>query len=669
LRFPGPYIAARASDRLKGANQDVCGIVGIAANEPLREEQRASVRRMADAIVHRGPDDKGFFDGDQVVLGMRRLSIIDVAGGHQPVANEDESVWTVCNGEIYNFRELRHGLEQRGHRFRSNSDVEVIVHLYEEHGESFVHLLAGMFAIALWDTRERKLIVVRDRLGIKPVYYCEKNGALAWASEVKALLQVPGVQAELDPAGLRAHLAVGYAVAPRTIFKGIHKLPPATMMIRQHGEQHSRSYWTIPEQTNHNLTENDWVGLVREELRKAVTSHMVSDVPIGAFLSGGIDSSAVVAFMAAETGRPVNTYSIGYEGSGAESYYNELPWASQVAERFGSNHHEINVQPTVSTLLPKLIWHLEEPISDSAIATTYLVSQLAADSVKVILSGVGGDELFAGYNRYLGDHYGALYAKVPSWLRQNVVQPLASRLPSGRQSRWMDLSRYARSFVGAAALPWREQYKLFIALQEHSVLDAMIVDDSLSDRDGFERILDGESASDPLLRLLRVDWQTQLGEDLLLLTDKMTMAESLECRVPFLDHRLVELAAGIPAHIKRPGGQLKHLLKKALEPDLPKDILYRRKRGFGAPVGAWFKGELRPLRDALLNRGVIESRGWLAPQAVAEVCRTHDQNRHDYTDLILVLINLEIWARLFLDGRSIDDVGAELGDIAARSVA
>jgi asparagine synthase (glutamine-hydrolysing) len=647
----------------------VCGIVGVAANGPLREEQRNSVRRMADAIVHRGPDDKGFFDGDEVVLGMRRLSIIDVAGGHQPIANEDETIWTVCNGEIYNYRRLRQELEQSGHRFRSNSDVEVIVHLYEEHGESFVDHLAGMFAIALWDTRERKLIVVRDRLGIKPVYYCERNGALAWASEVKALLQVPDVQAELDPAGLRDHLAVGYAVAPRTIFKGIFKLPPATMLIRQLGEQRSRRYWTIPEQTNQNLTENDWVELVREELRRAVTSHMVSDVPIGAFLSGGVDSSAVVAFMAAETGRPVNTYSIGYEGAGAANYYNELPWARQVAERFGSKHHEIKVQPAVSVLLPKLIWHLEEPISDSAVATTYLVSQLAADSVKVILSGVGGDELFAGYNRYLGDHYGALYAKVPCWLRQNVVQPLAARLPSGRQNRWMDLSRYARSFVGAASLPWQEQYRLFIALQARSVLDAMIVGDSRSSHDGFERILDGETAADPLLRLLRVDWQTQLGEDLLLLTDKMTMAKSLECRVPFLDHKLVELAAGIPAHTKRPAGQLKHLLKKALEQELPQDILHRRKRGFGAPVGAWFKGELRPLRHALLNRGVIESRGWLSQQVVAEVCRTHDQNRHDYTDLILVLMNLEIWARMFLDGRSADDVGAELDEYAAQSVA
>lgn len=647
----------------------MCGIVGIAGKTALSEAERAAVRRMADAIIHRGPDDEGFHDDENVVLGMRRLSIIDVAGGHQPIANEDGTVHVVCNGEIYNFRELRRELESRGHHFRTGSDAEVTVHLYEEHGEAFVEHLAGMFAIALWDARRRKLLVVRDRLGIKPVYYGERDGRLAWASEVKALLRVPGINTEIDAAGLREHLAIGYAVAPRTIFKGILKLPPATMLVWEAGELRSRRYWTIPEQTRGDLSEDDWTSLVREELGRAVSSHMVSDVPIGAFLSGGIDSSAVVALMAAEAGEPVNTYSIGYAGGGAARYYNELPYAHTVAERFGTRHHEIEVRPAVSTLLPKLVWHLEEPISDSAIATTYLVAQLAAQSVKVILSGVGGDEIFAGYNRYLGDHYNTLYGKVPSWLRSRVVEPLSARLPSGRQNRWMDLSRYTKSFVQAASLPWREQYKLFIAIQGQSTLEALLGDESLRNPDGFDRILAGEDSEDPLLRLFRVDWQTQLAEDLLLLTDKMTMAESIECRVPFLDHRFVELAARIPASVKRPEGRLKHLLKKALQADLPKEILYRRKRGFGAPVGAWFKGELQPLRESLLSRNAIGSRGWLAPDAVAAICREHDAHRHDYTDLLLVLMNLEIWARMFLDGRSPEDVGEELSESVIHSAA
>lgn len=647
----------------------MCGIVGIATSQPLREELRTAVRCMADSIAHRGPDDDGFYDGHSAVLGMRRLSIIDVSNGKQPFSNENGTVWTVCNGEIYNFRELRQMLQQRGHSFRSASDVEVIVHLYEEYGDRFVDHLAGMFAIALWDTRESKLILVRDRLGIKPLYFCEQDGMFAWASEVKALLKVPGVRAEVDAGGLRDHLAVGYAVAPRTIFRGIRKLPPATILIRCRGKEQIQRYWSVPKQTRTDLTEADWVALIREEFGRAVTSHMVSDVPIGAFLSGGIDSSAIVAFMAAQNSMPVNTYSIGYSGVGAASYYNELSWAGRVATEFRTSHHEIEVHPTASMLLPKLVWHLEEPISDSAIATTYLVAQLASQSVKVILSGVGGDELFAGYNRYLGDYYSSRYGKVPGWVRERLVRPLATHLPSGRQNRWMDLSRYARTFVRAAALPWREQYKLFIALEEQAVLERLLGDASLAEPDGFDRVLDGESAGDPLLRLLRVDWQTQLPEDLLLLTDKMTMAESIECRVPFLDHRLVELCAGIPTEIKRPAGRLKHLLKQALEPSLPRAILYRRKRGFGAPVGAWFKGELKPLRDTLLSRSSVESRGWLAADAVADICRAHDRNQDDYTDLLLVLMNVEIWARLFLDGCSVDDVGQELGEFVIGSAA
>jgi asparagine synthase (glutamine-hydrolysing) len=647
----------------------MCGIVGIASNRTLTDAERRAVRRMADAIRHRGPDDEGFYDAERIVLGMRRLSIIDLDGGHQPIANEDETVWVVCNGEIYNYRELRRNLSSSGHSFRSHSDVEVIVHLYEEFGENFVDHISGMFAIALWDARHDRLFIVRDRLGMKPVYYIHDETGLAWGSEVKSLLEVPGVRAQLDPAALRDHLTVGYSVGPHTIFRSVSKLPPATMLVWERGSFRTRQYWSIPTDTRDGPSESDWIELVRDQLRTAVASHMVSDVPIGAFLSGGIDSSAVVALMAAETGQPVNTYSIGYGGDRTATYYNELPWASQVARQFGTNHHEIEVRPDVSRLLPKLVWHLEEPISDTAIITTYLVSQLASESVKVILSGVGGDELFAGYNRYLGDYYGSLYRRVPSWLRHSFVRPLADRLPSGRQSRWMELSRYARSFVQAAELGWQQQYKLYLALEEEAVLGSLIGEESLRDPDGFDRVLAEESAGDPLLRLLRIDWQSQLGEDLLLLTDKMTMAESIECRVPFLDHRLVEHAARIPADLKRPGKRLKHLLKQALAADLPGEILERTKRGFGAPVGAWVKSQLLPLRGNLLGRTAIERRGWLAPDAVASICRDHDRNRSDYTDLIMVLMNLEIWARLFLDGRSIADVGDELSEVVQVSTA
>jgi asparagine synthase (glutamine-hydrolysing) len=641
----------------------MCGIVGVAGapnTEPLAVE---SVRRMADRIVHRGPDDEGFFASEGVVLGMRRLSIIDLAGGHQPIANEDETVWVVCNGEIYNYRSLRNSLVAQGHRFRTGSDVEVIVHLYEQYGEAFLDHLSGMFGLALWDTRCRRLIIARDRLGQKPLYYHVSSKGLAFASEIKGLLALPWVRAGVDASALREYLALGYCVAPGTIFTGIQKLPPATKLKWEGGHCQAETYWSLPIATRKGRSSDDWAAEVRSELQRAVTEHMVSDVPIGAFLSGGIDSSAVVAFMAQQSGRPVNTYSIGYSGGGAESYYNELSYASQVAGAFGTNHHEILVAPNVTELLPKLLWHLEEPISDSAIATTFLVSELAAQSVTVILSGVGGDELFAGYRRYLGEHYASRYRLLPGWMRHGVLDRLAEALPSGRQNRALDLARYAKRFVRASELSWRDQYRLFVEILSRDGLANLLLGD-VTGPDGFDRVAAAESGDDVLLRLMRIDSQTQLPEDLLLLTDKMTMAKSIECRVPFLDHRLVELAAQIPADIKIRGGALKHLLKTALKGVLHEEILNRSKRGFGAPVGNWFKSELRPLRQAILSKRSIESRGLLAWPAVESIVAAHDANREDYSDLILVLINLELWCRLFIDGRSSADLGGELAELA-----
>jgi asparagine synthase (glutamine-hydrolysing) len=626
-----------------------------------RAQTLEAVRRMAGAIVHRGPDDEGVYAGERAVIGMRRLSIIDLSGGHQPIANEDETLWVVCNGEIYNFQSVRATLERAGHRFRTGSDVEVLLHLYEEHGDRFLDHVSGMFAVALWDAKRERLILARDRLGIKPLYYTQVDGQLAFASEVKALLTLPSIRAGLNRAGLRDYLGLGYSVAPHTIFAGIDKLPPATMLVWTRSGVRTECYWSPPDQTDEKLSESDWVELMRAEFGRAVREHMISDVPIGAFLSGGIDSSAVVAFMSEHSSAPVNTYAIGYDGGAAASYYNELSYASEVAKRYGTRHNEILVKPDVAALLPKLMWYLEEPISDSAITTTYLVSELASREVKVILSGVGGDELFAGYKRYLGDHYTRRFLKLPQWLRRQVVRPLTDLLPSGRHSRWADLARYARKFVRASELPWREQYREFMEIQARAQLTQLLHDAPAGD-DGFDLVTASESAQDPLLRLLRVDARTQLAEDLLLLTDKMTMSRSIECRVPFLDHKLVEAAARIPARFKLRHGELKHILKRSLAGVLPESILNRGKRGFGAPVGAWFKSELRPLRGLLLSQAAVEQRGLLRWPTVHEIMRAHDANEADYTDLLLVLTNLEIWSRMFLDGESAADVGEALAD-------
>jgi asparagine synthase (glutamine-hydrolysing) len=641
----------------------MCGIVGLTVTSAAsRLAAVDAVRRMASTIVHRGPDDEGLHADDHVVLAMRRLSIIDLSGGHQPICNEDETLWVVCNGEIYNFQSVRADLQRRGHRFRTGSDVEVLLHLYEEHGDRFLDHVSGMFAVALWDSRRRRLILARDRLGIKPLYYTVVDGQLAFGSEIKTLLSLPQVRRGVDRNALREYLTLGYCVAPNTIFEGIRKLPPATQLVWSgSGDIKLETYWSPPDRIDQTLSESDWIELMRTELKRAVSEHMIADVPIGAFLSGGIDSSAVVALMGESSGAPVNTYSIGYGGGGVAEYYNELSYAGEVARSFGTKHNEILVKPDVAALLPKLMWHLEEPVSDSAITTTYLVSELAAKHVKVILSGVGGDELFAGYRRYLGDHYVRRYHKLPEWLRRQVLQPIAAALPSGRQSRMADLARYAKKFVRASELPWREQYREFIEIQTRDRLAALLANAPTAP-DGFDLITAGESSDDPLLRLMRVDVRTQLAEDLLLLTDKLTMACSIECRVPFLDHRLVEAAARIPARHKLRNGELKHVLKRSLAGVLPDSVLYREKRGFGAPVGAWFKSELRPLRNAVLSEAAIERRGMLNWPAVNAIVQAHDAGHEDYTDLILVLINLEIWNRVFLDGESPADVGEALAE-------
>jgi len=638
----------------------MCGIVGVVQADARHRYRIDDVGRMADAIVHRGPDDHGLFEDQNAILGMRRLSIIDLDGGHQPIHNEDKSVWVVNNGEIYNYKYLRRKLIDRGHRFETESDTEVLVHLYEEYGDDFLLHLEGMFAVALWDIGKRKLILARDRMGIKPIYYWDNQSTVAFASEVKSIITLPDFSVSVDTDSLAEYAGIGYAVAPKTIFSGVQKLPPASALIWQDNSFRIHRYWSPPTNTDENRSYGEWVESVRHELERAIRDHMVSDVPVGAFLSGGIDSSAVATYMANASDQELTTYSIGYRGSQVADYYNELPYARQVADQLGSRHCEIEVQPDVASLLPRLIWHLEEPISDSAIMTSYLVSELAANHVKVIQSGVGGDELFAGYNRYLGDFYDRRYKKIPKWCREHMLSPLAELLPSSRQNRLLDLARYAKRFVRAGDMDWRDRYRFYLSIADDDVAEALLKGFSAGSDGGFAAATNAESSSDELLRLFRVDWQTQLAENLLLLTDKMSMAVSLECRVPFLDHRLVELACQIPSEYKLPKGQLKGLLKDSLRGVLPDSIIDRRKRGFGAPVGAWFKNELLSLRAELLDRDSVRRRGLLDSDVVEKICADHDRNREDYSDLILVLMNLEIWSRLFLDNRSHEDVSAEL---------
>ena len=636
----------------------MCGIYGVFQLDGAPADP-ALMPAMGRVIAHRGPDDEGHHVDGSCAIGMRRLSIIDLAGGHQPLSNEDGTLWLVCNGEIYNFRELRRELIALGHRFKTASDSEVVLHSYAQYGDEFIHRLNGMFAFALWDARRRRLIVGRDRLGIKPIYVYRDTRRLAFASEAKTLLTLPGVSPQIDPDALPSYLNLGYVTAPQSIFRGVRKLPPASALVVTGDRVEERRYWRIPAAIDRSLREDEWVERIRARLDEAVRMQMVSDVPIGAFLSGGIDSSTVVGLMAAHSDRPIRTYAIGFKGTAADDFYNELPHARRVAALFRTEHHEIVVRPDVVALLPRLLWHMDEPLSDTAFITTYLVSEFARRDVTVILSGVGGDELFGGYTRYLGNHYQARFDRLPAWLRRSALA-LGERLPSDRHSRLLNLSRLAKGFLATAGMPFEERYRAYVQVFPEEETRRLLRSDRAAHPDAIAAAFCQAAGQDGLNRMLSVDAETQLPDDLLMLTDKMSMATSLECRVPLLDHELVEIAASIPQEVKIRGGRLKHVMKEAVSGLLPRDILERKKRGFGTPMGAWLKQDLAPLVRGLLSESVIKRRDLFHFPAVQDLIGRHEANRVDGTDRLLALLNLEIWSRLYLDGRTADDVTAEL---------
>lgn len=641
----------------------MCGIHGIYRFDG-QGVAPGMLSAMGNVTRHRGPDDEGMHIDGPCGIAMRRLSIIDLAGGHQPLSNIDQTLWLVCNGEIYNYRELRAELQAKGYQFKTGSDSEVLLHLYDAEGDDFVLRLNGMFDFALWDARRRRLLIGRDRLGVKPLHVMQDGQRLAFATEAKALLTLPGVSAELNRGAVASYLHLGYVAAPDCIFKGMRKLPPATLLAVENGQVREWRYWQLSPRMNQGFSEREWIERVRAQLEASVRMQMVSDVPIGAFLSGGVDSSAVVGFMAKHSQQPIRTYAIGFTGGEAEALYNELPYARRVAELFGTQHREIVVRPDVVSLLPKLLWHMDEPLSDTAFITTFLVSEFARQDVKVILSGVGGDELFGGYRRYLGEHYAQQYHRLPGWLRRSAAD-IAGRLPVDRHSGLLNTLRLAKGFLSSAGMTADDRYRSYLQVLDRETVSALLMLPDAVQTDPLELAFAGAGHEDSLNRMFAVDAQTQLPDDLLMLTDKMSMAVSLECRVPLLDHQLVELAASMPAAIKVRRGRLKHVLKESLGDLLPKDILDRKKRGFGTPMGAWLKTELAPLLGCLLAPEVIQRRGLFRQPVVDWLIADHQASRIDGTDALLALLNLEIWSRIYLDHRDPSDVAAELKGYAA----
>jgi asparagine synthase (glutamine-hydrolysing) len=636
----------------------VCGIHGIYRfdGHGIASENLSA---MGNATRHRGPDDEGMHIDGACGIAMRRLSIIDLAGGHQPLSNVEQTLWLVCNGEIYNYRELRSELQAKGYHFKTHSDSEVLLHLYDAEGDDFVLRLNGMFAFALWDARRRRLLIGRDRLGVKPLYLMQDAQGLAFSTEAKALLALPGVRPALNRGAVASYLHLGYVAAPDCIFNGMRKLPPATLLAIDGGKVREWRYWRLSARVDESVSERAWIDRVRQQLEDSVQMQMVSDVPIGAFLSGGVDSSAVVGFMAKHSQQPIRTYAIGFSGGEAEALYNELPYARRVAEIFATQHREIVVRPDVVALLPKLLWHMDEPLSDTAFITTFLVSEFARQDVKVILSGVGGDELFGGYRRYLGEHYARQYGRLPDWLRRSAAS-MAGRMPVDRHSGLLNTLRLAKGFLSSVDMSADDRYRSYLQVLDRNAVAALLMQSDEVPSDSLGLAFAGAGTQDTLNRLFAVDVETQLPDDLLMLTDKMSMAVSLECRVPLLDHQLVELAAAMPTAIKVRRGRLKHVLKESLRELLPKDILERKKRGFGTPMGAWLKKELAPLLRRLLAPEVVQRRGLFRQPVLERLIADHQSNRIDGTDTLMALINLEVWSRIYLDQRDPSDVAAEL---------
>jgi asparagine synthase (glutamine-hydrolysing) len=615
----------------------MCGICGVATAERGAVADVDAARAMNSRLTHRGPDSDGLFHEGGVALAMRRLSIIDLEHGDQPISNEDGTVTVVQNGEIYNYRELRGELEARGHRFRTSSDTEVLVHLYEEHGDGFVERLRGMFAIALWDARSHRLLLARDRFGIKPLFIRQVDGTLSFASELKAMLAQPGFSRQIDPRAVAAYLAFNSIPAPLTIFAEARKLPAGTLAVWRDGELTQTRYARpspVPAEETRRRPESALADELRETLRDSIRAHLVADVPVGVLLSGGVDSAGIVALAAGEQADPVKTFSVGFE----EASFDELDRARSVAGRYGTDHHEIVLRPDAVELFPRLVEAFDEPFGDSSALPTYLVSELAAGEVKVALSGEGGDELFGGYYTYVADLLAPRVGRFAA-----LAAPLAEMLPSSNSKVSLDYK--AKRFARGAGLPPLERHHAWKEIFSRQ-LQASLLGDRDPDWDPVDiyRERYAETAgAEPLARLQDVDLGIYLVDDLLVKTDRSSMAHSLELRVPFLDNEVAKMALGLATPLKVRGLAKKRLLRQALAPLLPEEVLRGPKQGFSIPVAAWLRGPLQGFARETLSAETLSRQGWLDPVTVTALLDRHCAGGEDLSRQLWGLIAFTLW--------------------------
>ena len=637
----------------------MCGIAGIIGG---RRCDREGIARMLAAQRHRGPDDEGFHFSQGAILGQRRLSIIDLEGGRQPIPNEDRTLWLVCNGEIYNYRELRRELEADGHRFTTRSDSEVILHLYESAGERCVERLRGMFAFAIWDAARRTLFAARDRLGQKPLYYAQRGREFIFASEIKALLAFDPSLAVLDPVALDQYLALRLIAPPNSMFRGVRKLPPAhTLCVGAEGDVSISRYWALEYEPKLQGGEDELVDALEAEIVDALRLHVVSDVPVGAFLSGGMDSTLVVAMLMKHgIVRSLETFSMGLP----YQRFDETPYARMVAQRYGTVHHERVVEPSLLKTLPALVWHLDEP-SDPLSVCMYAVSAMARERVKVVLGGDGGDELFGGYDRYYGNRYAGFYARIPRGIRRYGIGPLLRLIPDGRwyksaahQAKWL----HRLSFLGGGERYARSLgYFYFDAPQRHALYGpamapALHGDPEAAIRNPYAEV----RATDPVDRMLYADSCVRLPDHPAMILDRMTMAHGLEARSPFMDHVLAEFAARLPVSLKVRGRTLRYIQARLAERYLPREVLQRPKQGFSSALTYMLRAQYRTLFGLFLSRSHLAGDGVLRQGPIDALVREHLAGRADHGNRLWLLLNSEVWYRMRIEGETRADLAERI---------
>lgn len=627
----------------------MCGICGILSHTPIQLEKEM-IKKMCDKIYHRGPDSEGYFIGGNIALGMRRLKIIDLESGDQPIFNEDGSLCVVLNGEIYNYQALREELLERRHRFSTQSDTEVIVHLYEEFGDGCLEKLQGMFAFALWDNREKKLFIARDRLGIKPLYYSSFNDKLLFSSELKSILTVPNFKREIDFTSLSDYFSFLYVPAPRTIFKGIKKLLPGHYIVATSKGINVKKYWDLAFTELKLGDTEEYVDKFFDVFNEAVKLHLVSDVPLGAFLSGGIDSSLVVGTMTKFAQKPIETFSIGYEQK--EVYFDERKYARIVANKFNTHHHEFLLKPNdVFGLIEKIVSHFDEPFADASALPNYLIAEKTRQFVTVSLTGLGGDELCAGYERYLGNSIAEKYQRLPKILTEKIISPLINNLPDSRKGK--HFNERLKRFVHSASLPFPQRYFQIIAKYNDEDKEALFLPEVKSKVQRASKAVlfdyDNTNGLSDINRMSLIDLKTYLADDLLTLTDRMSMAHSLEARVPFIDHKVVEFFASVPVSLKMKGLTKKYLLKRAAERLLPKQIIYRKKMGFSVPLVLWLRNEMQEYVHNFLSEQRLKKIGYFDAKVVFDIKKRHLRVKSNFDEKLWALLIFVKWYEQYME--------------------